>query len=141
MKDVEHGEIVPADAEDVASKAEVAAAQTEELPPIADGPDAESHIGRLIAWVAQHPRVPLVLALLVGILGRILIVVRSNAMIDGDEALVGIQAEHILQGERPFYYYGQVYMGSLEAYFAAILFRLFGPSAWALRAIPIILSL
>ena len=83
----------------------------------------------------------LVLALAVGVLGRILIVVRSNAMLDGDEALVGIQAEHILQGERPFYFYGQVYMGSLETYFVAVLFRLFGPSAWVLRAVPILLSL
>jgi hypothetical protein len=140
MKDVEHGEAVEADAGDSASKAQGTAARTDELPSIADGPDAASRIGSLIAWVARHPRVPLMLALIAGVLGRILIVVRSNAMIDGDEALVGIQAEHILRGERPFYYYGQVYMGSLETYFIAALFRLFGTSAWALRAVPILLS-
>src|SRR5262249_2874400 len=105
-----------------------------------DGPDAESRVGSLVGWVARHPRVPLMLALMMGILGRILIVVRSHAMIDGDEALVGIQPEHILQGERPLYYYGQVSMGSLETYGIAGLFRLFGPSAWALRAVPILLS-
>src|SRR5579884_2068278 len=59
------------------------------LPAIADGPGAESRLGRLIGWVAQHPRMPLLLALALGIVGRILIVVRTNAMIDGDEALVG----------------------------------------------------
>ena len=140
MKDVEHGEAAETGANVAASKAQVPAS-TDDLPPIADGPDSASRVGRLINWVAQRPRVPLVLALVVGVLGRILIVVRSNAMIDGDEAIVGIQAEHILQGERPFYFYGQVYMGSLETYFVAALFRLFGPSAWALRAVPILLSL
>jgi hypothetical protein len=146
MTDVEHGEAVeterPQDqaAADAASVVPAGAASTTNLPLAADGPDATSRLGRLVAWVADHPRAPLVLAMVLGILGRILIVVRSNAMIDGDEALVGIQAAHILQGERPFYLYGQVYMGSLEAYFAAALFRLFGPSAWALRAVPILLS-
>ncbi len=138
MRDVEQGETIEAEQHAVS---DVRLADSAVQPLVADGPDAESRAGRLIAWVARHPRVPLVLALVLGILGRILIVVRTNAMIDGDEALVGIQAEHILQGERPFYFYGQVYMGSLEAYFAAALFRLFGPSAWALRAVPILLSL
>src|SRR5258706_4786755 len=62
-------------------------------------------------------------------------------MLDGDEALIGIQAESILRGARPFYFYSQPYMGSLEAYLAAVLFRVFGPSAWALRAVPLLLVL
>jgi hypothetical protein len=37
-------------------------------------------------------------------------------------------ALRILQGDRPFYFYGQDYQGALEAYVAALLFRLFGPS-------------
>ena len=55
-------------------------------------------------------------------------------MIDGDEALVGMQAERILQGHFPVYFYGIPYFGSLEAYLASILFAIFGPSPWALRA-------
>src|SRR5258706_8532454 len=62
-------------------------------------------------------------------------------MLDGDEALIGIQAESILRGARPFYFYSQPYMGSLEAYLAAALFRVFGPSALALRAVPLLLAL
>lgn len=96
---------------------------------------------RLIEWAARHPQLPLLIALVAAVLARVLLVVRSNALIDGDEALVGIQAEHILRGDRPIYFYGQAYMGSLEAYFAAALFRVFGPSPWALRAVPIALSL
>src|SRR5207248_3074377 len=39
------------------------------------------------------------------------------------------------------YYYGQHYMGSLEAYLMAVLFAIAGPSVWMLRAEPILLSL
>src|SRR5258708_8739201 len=60
---------------------------------------------------------------------------------DGDEATVGIQAEHILRGEHPIYYYGQAYMGSLEAYFVAFIFLFTGPSIWALRVEPLLLCL
>ena len=91
------------------------------------------------AW--RHPRVLLTIALIAGVLARLVLVIRSNALIDGDEAMVGIQAERILRGDFPTYFYGQAYMGSLETYLIAALFRVFGPSAWAMRAVPILLSL
>lgn len=95
----------------------------------------------LLDWAWRHPRLPLAIALVAGVLARLVLVIRSNALIDGDEAMIGIQAEHILRGDFPTYYYGQVYMGSLETYLIAVLFRLFGPSPWAMRAVPILLSL
>src|SRR5690349_16894931 len=95
----------------------------------------------LLDWAWRHPRLPLMIALIAGVLPRLLLVIRSNALIDGDEAMVGIQAERILRGDFPTYFYGQAYMGSLETYLIATLFRLFGPSAWAMRAVPILLSL
>ncbi|HLZ22959.1 MAG TPA: hypothetical protein VKQ30_12625 [Ktedonobacterales bacterium] len=104
-------------------------------------PAAGTWAGRLTDWAARHPRAPLALALLLSLAARALLVARAHAMIDGDEALVGIQAERILHGQYPIYFYGQPYMGSLEAYFAAAIFRVFGPSAWALRVVPILLSL
>ena len=76
----------------------------------------------LIAWARRRPHAPLLLALGLGLLLRIGLLLRTGAMIDGDEALVGIQAQHILQGARPVYFYGQAYMGSLEAYLAAGVF-------------------
>jgi hypothetical protein len=112
-----------------------------EMPQPEMEPAAETWAGRLTDWALRHPRAPLLLALLLALVARVLLVVRTHAMIDGDEALVGIQAERILHGQYPTYFYGQPYMGSLEAYLAAALFRVFGPSAWALRAIPILLSL
>src|SRR5260370_13093450 len=96
---------------------------------------------RLVEWASAHPRAPLAAALLLALAVRIFLIVRSHAMLDGDEALIGIQAESILRGARPFYFYSQPYMGSLEAYLAAALFRVFGPSAWALRAVPLLLAL
>ena len=95
----------------------------------------------LVDWAQRYPRLPLVFALIAGVLARLVLVIRSNALIDGDEAMVGIQAEHILRGDFPTYFFGQAYMGSLETYLIAALFRLFGPSAWAMRAVPVLLSL
>src|SRR5437588_9612851 len=84
---------------------------------------------------------PLSLCLLLALGIRIWLAYHTHGIIDGDEAMVGIQAEHILHGEHPIYYYGQAYMGSLEAYLVALLFAIAGPSVWMLRAEPILLSL
>lgn len=84
---------------------------------------------------------PLWLYFLLAIILRAWLVIHTNGVIDGDEALVGIQAEHILYGELPIYFYGQPYMGSLEAYLSALLFAIFGASVWTLRTEPILLSL
>ncbi len=47
---------------------------------------------------------------------------------------MGLMALHILkQGEIPVFFYGQGYMGSLEAILAAPLFGFFGPSLFTLR--------
>ena len=86
-------------------------------------------------------RLPLWLCLIIALAVRILLVIRSNGVIDGDEALVGIQAQHILHGELPIYFYGIPYFGSLEAYLVAFVFALTGSSVWALRAEPMLLAL
>lgn len=86
-------------------------------------------------------RSPLWLCLLIALLLRIWLTYHTRGIIDGDEAIVGIQAEHILRGEHPIYFYGQSYMGSLEAYLIALIFAIVGPSVWAMRAEPILLSL
>src|SRR5260370_9245609 len=53
---------------------------------------------------------------------------------DSDESTMGLMALHIAyRGEHPVFFYGQSYMGSLEAYIAAPLFHLFGPSTFSLR--------
>ena len=86
-------------------------------------------------------RLPLWLCLLLALIIRVLLIVHTNGVIDGDESLVGIQAQHILRGELPIYFYGIPYFGSLEAYFIAFVFAIAGSSVWALRAEPTLLSL
>lgn len=107
---------------------------------LAAGPRPGSWADRLVGWAQRYPYAPLWIAIALGVLMRVVLTVHTNAMIDGDEAMVGIQAEHILQGQYPTYFYGQAYMGSLEAYLAAAIFAVFGPSNWALRAVTISLS-
>src|SRR6266704_1625553 len=93
----------------------------------------------------HHPRIyggmTLWACLLVAAAVRVWLVIHTHGVIDGDEALVGIQAEHILRGELPVYFSGQPYLGSLETYCIALLFAIFGASVWVLRAEPILISL
>lgn len=58
---------------------------------------------------------------------------------NSDEAIVALMAKHILQGERPIFFYGQAYMGSLDAYLIAAVFKLFGEYVWGIRLVQIIL--
>ena len=56
-----------------------------------------------------------------------------------DEAVTGNMALHILKGENQLFFWGQPYMGSLEAYLASSLFFLFGPSAFTLHLADILI--
>jgi hypothetical protein len=59
-----------------------------------------------------------------------------------DSATPGLMALHILRGEDfPLFYYGQHYMGALEAYLAAVFFALFGVSDLSLSLSSIAFSL
>ncbi|MBU1450541.1 MAG: glycosyltransferase family 39 protein [Proteobacteria bacterium] len=57
----------------------------------------------------------------------------SFSQVDYDEAVTGLMALDILKGEHQLLFWGQPYMGTLEAYLAALLFKLFGPSTLMLR--------
>lgn len=60
---------------------------------------------------------------------------------NADEAVVALMARHILQGERPVFFYGQAYMGSLDAYLVAGGFWLFGEKVWVMRGVQGVLYL
>ena len=83
----------------------------------------------------------LLLCVLVAVLTRVWLIVHTHGVMDGDEATVGIQAEHILRGELPVYYYSQAYLGSLQAYVIAFIFLFTGPTVWAMRVEPTLTSL
>ncbi len=59
---------------------------------------------------------------------------------DSDQAVSGIMSLHILQGDRPVFFYGQSYDGALEQYLTAGVFRLFGTSDFTLRLVPALAS-
>ena len=81
-------------------------------------------------------------ALLVGLALRLAVMASPLGEIDGDEAVVGLMARHIaFLGERPVFYWGQPYLGSLEAFTAAPLFRVFDSSTWLLKLVPTVYSL
>jgi 4-amino-4-deoxy-L-arabinose transferase-like glycosyltransferase len=60
---------------------------------------------------------------------------------NADEAVVALMARHILAGERPIFFYGQAYMGSLDAFLAAAGFLVFGQHVWVIRLVQSLLSL
>src|ERR1700730_4317948 len=72
--------------------------------------------------------------LALSIILRIVLISHSWPVLDSDEGTMGIMALHVAyHGATPVFFYGQNYMGSLEAYIAAPMFYLFGPSTFALH--------
>src|SRR5690242_2344838 len=95
-----------------------------------------------ISGIPNIPRMPRIsrygacaLALiLAGTAVRFAIVLLGYPADDSDEATMGLMALHInTRGEHPIFFYGQHYMGALEAYLGAAFFRLFGVSVLSLR--------
>jgi len=58
-----------------------------------------------------------------------------------DTGTVELMGLHILNGERPLFFYGQKYMGAAEAYLAAFFMKLLGPTEVAAVLSPIVTSL
>jgi 4-amino-4-deoxy-L-arabinose transferase-like glycosyltransferase len=87
-------------------------------------------------------QIGLAAALVVGLALRLAVIASPLGEIDGDEAVVGLMARHIaFIGERPVFYWGQPYLGSLEAFTAAPFFRVFDSSTLLLKLIPTVYSL
>src|SRR5713101_3820499 len=83
------------------------------------------------AWL----RLALVLLVAAGL--RLGLLVAGVVPFNADEAVVGLMARHILRGERPIFFYGQSYLGSLDAWLVAGAFALWGPSVPAIRLVQI----
>jgi hypothetical protein len=68
------------------------------------------------------------------IIFRILLSCLGWPATESDEATYNLMAFHIWKnGEHPIFMYGQNYMGTIEAYIGAVLFRIFGPSVLVMR--------
>lgn len=72
---------------------------------------------------------------------KILLLAKDTIPFNADEAVVGLMAGHILNGARPIFFYGQAYMGSLDAYLVAGLFIITGQSILAIRITQLLLYL
>ncbi len=71
------------------------------------------------------------------LLARAPFVQRGETLLHSDEAIVGIMAQDIAAGRQlPIYFYGQRYMGALEAYAVAAASSLFDNQIHALRFAP-----
>ncbi|MGS2618337.1 hypothetical protein ACVCAH_27985 [Micromonospora sp. LZ34] len=83
------------------------------------------------------PRLPILLtvaAIVAGVGYRLWLLLHDVPPTNSDEATMGLAALHIAEGrEFPVWFYGQAYMGTLEAYLAAPVFALAGPSLLGLR--------
>jgi len=80
-----------------------------------------------------HRGFALVVPFVAAALLKAVLIPMSAIPFDSDEAVVALMAKHILEGERPVFFYGQAYMGSLDAFLIALAFRLLGTSVLAVR--------
>ncbi len=81
------------------------------------------------------------LALGIGLALKIILLATDSVSFHSDEAVLGLMARHILQGDRPIFFYGQLYMGSFDAYLIALSFVFFGQAVLAIRVVQVVLYL
>lgn len=91
--------------------------------------------------MSKFPLRDLIIILLIAAIGRALLLASGAVSFHSDEAVVALMARHINQGARPVFFYGQAYMGSLDAWLVAIGFRLFGESVMSIRIMQAVLYL
>ena len=91
--------------------------------------------------INRTPLIALLIIIAIALVGRILLLASGTVSFHSDEAVVGLMARHILQGERPVFFYGQAYMGSLDPWLIAVGFRLLGKSVLTIRIVESILYL
>ncbi len=102
---------------------------------------AQEDLRRPWPVAGRLPRPGLIAAvfLVAGTLYRLVLLLVHVPMSEGDESIIGLMALHVARGQDyPLYFYGDDYMGSLEAYLAAPVIWLFGPTQLALR-LPMVL--
>jgi hypothetical protein len=78
-------------------------------------------------------KIVMILIVLIALALRVFLVSHTWPLPNSDEGIMGMMAMHIQHGEHPMFFYGQQYMGTLQAYIGAGLFFLLGPSIFSLR--------
>lgn len=94
---------------------------------------------RAVVWPRLADPWPALLLFVVAVLYRTLFA-GAAYLATIDTGTVQLMALRIVGGDRPLFFYGQGYMGALEAYVAALTIRMFGPSELAVCLSPILFS-
>ena len=88
---------------------------------------------------ALRKAAPLIAIAALAVALRLVLLAAGAFSFNSDEAVLTLMARHILQGERPAFFYGQTYMGSLDAYWVAGAFALLGESIFVERLAQVVL--
>ncbi len=70
---------------------------------------------------------------------KLILIIYDSFPFNADEAIVALMGRHILKGKFPIFFYGQAYMGSLDAFLVAFSFLIFGEKINAIRYVQILL--
>lgn len=90
--------------------------------------------------IPKRASISLLILLGTGIGLKVLLLGWGIIPFNADEAVVALMARHMLQGHGiPVFFYGQAYMGSLDALLVAGGFALWGEAVWVVRAVQIAL--
>src|SRR6187399_2226588 len=66
----------------------------------------------------------------------------EQSFFDSDQAIIGLMAKHLAEGRAlPLFYYGQTYMLGVDAWVAAPIFLIAGPTVAALHAATVLLNI
>jgi len=85
-------------------------------------------------------QIPILCFLLITAGLKLLLLAFERVPFNSDEAIVALMARHIvLKSERPIFFYGQAYMGSLDAFLVALGFSVFGMKVEVIRGVQILL--
>ena len=95
---------------------------------------------RSIRWRLDGPIITLVLAVIAVMVTRVVLLVSNVARFESDEAVTGIMAQRILDGDFPAYFGIQSYQGALEQYIQAPLLAIFPDTPTVLRLVQVVLS-
>jgi hypothetical protein len=111
------------------------------IPGAARGPRGRGLRAGLAEWgrIAFEIRWALALATLLVLARCVVFTLWSQAAFNSDHAVVGLMAKHLAEGRSfPLFFYGQSYMLGVEAWLAALVFLLTGPSVSGLQ-LPMVL--
>ena len=95
---------------------------------------------RASRWRLDGPLVVLLLSVVAVMVTRVVLLVTNIARFESDEAVTGVMAQRILDGDFPAYFGIQSYQGALEQYIQAPLLAIFPDTPTVLRLVQVVLS-